>query len=93
MTVPLAVSSGYSGFGPQLSLSYESSAGNGLSGFGRNLPLASIARNKGLPSYDGTTESDVFLLSRAHHLVPLLLGRGGRRQRRQLSRTLPGGPA
>jgi len=39
MTVPVATSPGRQGFGPQLSLSYDSSAGNGRSGLGWNLPL------------------------------------------------------
>ena len=34
MTVPIATSPGRSGFGPQLSLSYDSGAGNGPFGFG-----------------------------------------------------------
>src|SRR4030081_600678 len=42
MTVPLFTSPGRSGFGPQLSLSYDSGAGNGLFGFGWNLSVPSI---------------------------------------------------
>jgi hypothetical protein len=34
MSVPLATSPGRSGFGPQLSLTYDSGAGNGPFGFG-----------------------------------------------------------
>ena len=34
MTVPIAVSPGRSGFAPELSLSYDSGAGNGPFGFG-----------------------------------------------------------
>src|SRR6201982_1958324 len=34
MSVPIATSPGRSGFGPQLSLSYDSGAGNGAFGFG-----------------------------------------------------------
>ena len=34
MTVPIATSPGRAGFGPQLSLSYDSGAGNGPFGFG-----------------------------------------------------------
>ena len=37
MTVPIATSPGRSGFGPQLSLSYDSGAGNGPFGFGWSL--------------------------------------------------------
>ena len=34
MSVPIATSPGRAGFGPQLSLSYDSGAGNGVFGFG-----------------------------------------------------------
>ena len=54
LTVPIATSPGRSGFGPQLSLSYDSGPGNGPFGFGWNLSLPSITRktDKGLPRYD-----------------------------------------
>jgi len=53
MTVPIATSPGRSGFGPQLSFSYDSGAGNGPFGFGWSLSLPSISRktDKGLPQY------------------------------------------
>src|SRR5215471_6781735 len=76
MTVPIATSPGRSGFGPQLSLSYDSGAGNGPFGFGWSLSLPSITRktDKGLPRYkDGqgqVPDSDVFILSGAEDLVP-----------------------
>lgn len=72
MTVPIATSPGRSGFGPQLSLSYDSGAGNGPFGFGWHLSLPSITRktDKGLPQYHDTEESDVFILSGAEDLVP-----------------------
>ncbi|WP_375758782.1 SpvB/TcaC N-terminal domain-containing protein [Corallococcus exercitus] len=75
MTVPLAVSPGRSGFGPQLSLAYDSGTGNGPFGFGWSLSLPRIRRktDKGLPRYRDAEESDVFLLSGAEDLVPLLL--------------------
>ena len=44
MTVPIATSSSRSGFGPQLSLTYDSGAGNGPFGLGWNLSLPSITR-------------------------------------------------
>jgi hypothetical protein len=44
MSVPIATSPGRSGFGPQLSLSYDSGAGNGIFGLGWNLSLPSITR-------------------------------------------------
>ncbi len=74
MTVPIATSPGRSGFGPQLSLSYDSGAGNGPFGLGWHLSLPSITRktDKGLPRYQDTSDSDVFILSGAEDLVPRL---------------------
>lgn len=78
MSVPIATSPGRSGFGPRLSLSYDSGSGNGPFGFGWSLSLPSITRktDKGLPQYlDGhanTQDSDVFILSGAEDLVPEL---------------------
>lgn len=74
MSVPIATSPGRSGFGPQLSLSYDSGAGNGPFGFGWSLALPSITRktDKGLPRYQDAAESDVFILSGAEDLVPVL---------------------
>jgi len=78
MTVPIATSPGRSGFGPQLSLSYDSGSGNGPFGFGWSLSLPSITRktDKGLPQYlDGgkdQPDSDVYILSGAEDLVPVL---------------------
>jgi len=73
MSVPIATSPGRSGFGPQLSLSYDSGAGNEPFGFGWNLSLPSINRktDKGLPQYRDAEESDVFILSSAEDLVPV----------------------
>src|SRR6266568_1597434 len=72
MSVPIATSPGRSGFGPQLSLSYDSGAGNGPFGFGWSLSLPAITRktDKGLPQYLDANESDVFILSGAEDLVP-----------------------
>ncbi|MCX7789127.1 MAG: hypothetical protein N2378_00670, partial [Chloroflexaceae bacterium] len=80
MSVPIAASPGRSGFGPQLSLSYDSGAGNGPFGFGWSLSLPSITRktDKGLPQYNDAAESDVFILSGAEDLVPLLRPDGAR---------------
>jgi len=44
MTVPIATSPGRSGFGPQLSLSYDSGSGNGPFGFGWSLSTPAIRR-------------------------------------------------
>jgi RHS repeat-associated protein len=73
MTVPIATSPGRSGFGPQLSLSYDSGAGNGPFGFGWSLSLPAITRktDKGLPQYLDAVDSDVFILSSAEDLVPV----------------------
>jgi RHS repeat-associated protein len=73
MSVPIATSPGRSGFGPQLSLSYDSGAGNGPFGFGWSLSLPQITRktDKGLPQYYDAEESDVFVLSGAEDLVPV----------------------
>ncbi len=73
MTVPISTSAGRSGFGPQLSLSYDSGSGNGPFGFGWTLSLPTITRktDKGLPQYDDAAESDVFILSGAEDLVPV----------------------
>jgi hypothetical protein len=74
MSVPLAVSPGRAGFGPQLALSYDSGAGNGPFGWSWSLSLPSIIRktDKGLPTYQDADESDVFILSGSEDLVPVL---------------------
>jgi hypothetical protein len=80
MTVPIATSPGRSGFDPELNLSYDSGAGNGPFGFGWSLSLPAITRktDKGLPQYRDGEESDVFLLSGAEDLVPVLKSDGER---------------
>ncbi|MDN3514332.1 MAG: hypothetical protein NG747_08030 [Candidatus Brocadia sp.] len=79
MTVPIATSPGRSGFSPQLAFSYDSGAGNGPFGFGWSLSLPAITRktDKGLPKYQDAEESDVFILSGAEDLVPVLVNQGG----------------
>src|SRR3954466_2445806 len=73
MSVPIATSPGRDGCGPQLSLSYDSGAGNGPFGLGWSLSLPTITRktDKGLPRYLDAVESDVFILSGAEDLVPV----------------------
>ena len=75
LNVPISTTPGRSGFGPQLSLSYDSGSGNGPFGFGWSLSLPSITRktDKGLPRYQDADESDVFILSGAEDLVPVLI--------------------
>jgi hypothetical protein len=71
LTVPIHASPGRSGFGPQLSLSYDSGAGNGPFGFGWSLALPSITRktDKGLPRYDDAGISDTFTVFRSKRPV------------------------
>ena len=65
---------------PQLHLSYDTGAGNGIFGFGWTLDLPAVRRktDKGLPQYDDIGESDVFILSGAEDLVPVLDASGAR---------------
>ncbi len=74
LSVPIPASPGRSDVTPQLSLSYDSGAGNGPFGFGWSLgvPMVSRKTDKGLPRYDDDGESDVFILSGAEDLVPVL---------------------
>ncbi len=78
MSVPIFTSPGRSGFGPQLSLAYDSGAGNGPFGLGWHLSIPSITRrtDKGLPRYDDAGAPDVFLFSGAEDLVPVLIPNG-----------------
>ena len=74
LSVSLAITPGRSSFGPQLSLSYDSGAGNGPFGLGWTLSASAITRktDKGLPQYRDYEESDVYVLSGAEDLVPVL---------------------
>jgi hypothetical protein len=80
MSVPIATSPGRAGFGPQLSLTYDSGSGNGPFGFGWSFSSPSIMRktDKGLPQYNDAEESDVFILSGSEDLVPVLQPDGSR---------------
>ena len=92
LNVPIYTSPGRSGFGPQLSLAYDSGAGNGPFGFGWHLELPSVTRktDKGLPRYEDDEESDVFILSGAEDLVPELVQLNGQWQRTSEVRTVGG---
>jgi RHS repeat-associated protein len=70
-SIPVALSAGRNGFGPKLYLEYSSGSGNGVFGLGWDIRLPRIARKteKGLPRY---SNEDVFVLSGAEDLVPLL---------------------
>ncbi len=74
MTVPIATSPGRSGFGPQLSLSLRLRRRQRALRL-RLEPFASRDHpktDKGLPRYRDAEESDVFILSGAEDLVPVL---------------------
>ncbi len=92
MAVPLGASPGRSGFGPRLTLSYDSGTGNGPFGLGWTLPIPSIARKteKGLPLYRDAEESDVFILSGVEDLAPALVAVEGQWQPDTSERTLDG---
>ena len=74
LSVPLCLSGGRGGFGPALELNYDSGAGNGPFGLGWDIRLPRVTRktSDGLPRYRDEEESDVFVLSGAEDLVPLL---------------------
>src|ERR1017187_3837540 len=78
-SVPIFTSPGRSEFSPKLSLSYDSGAGNGPFGLGWHLSAPSVTRktDKGLPLYNDADESDVFILSDAEDLMPVLGLQGG----------------
>lgn len=75
MSIPIAVSPGRSGFGPQLNLSYDSGSGNGPFGFGWSLSIPSITRktDKDLLKYLDFEESDVFLRHGKEDRVPAII--------------------
>jgi hypothetical protein len=77
-SVPIAMSPGRSGFGPQFTLSYDSGAGHGPLGPGWSLSLPSNTRktDKGLSKYRDAEEPDVFVLSGAEDLIPVLKEQG-----------------
>lgn len=86
LTVPILMSPGRDGFNPSLSLTYDSGNGQGAFGFGWALNLDAITRktSKGLPKYRDDVESDVFLLSDAQELVPVILPDGSRHEDRNI---------
>jgi len=91
LAVPVHASPGRSGFGPQLSLSYDSGTGNGPFGFGWSLAINNISRktDKGLPQY-ADDESDTFILSSSEDLVPVLTNMAGQLTRDVVARTVYG---
>jgi RHS repeat-associated protein len=75
-SIPIPLPPGRSGFGPELTLNYDSAMGNGPFGFGWHLGLPSITRrtDRGLPRYDD--RADTFLIAGAEDLVPVLNAAG-----------------
>lgn len=73
-TVPLPVPEARA-LTPQLSLTYNSTAGNGVFGMGFALGMLAIGRNTslGVPQYEG---NDIFMLTGAGNLVPALDAHG-----------------
>jgi RHS repeat-associated protein len=80
VSLPLPLSAARSGFTPSLQLAYDSGSGNAAFGFGWSLSTPAITRktDKGIPRYLDTEESDVFVLSGAEDLVPVIDGAGVR---------------
>jgi RHS repeat-associated protein len=78
ITVPVFTSPGRSQFYPHLVLTYDSGAGNSPFGLGWNISVPCISRktDKRLPKYQDLENSDVFLLSSAEDLVPVLVQNG-----------------
>lgn len=90
--VPIPTTPSRSDFFPKLSLSYDSGSGNGPFGLGWNLSVPSITRKteKGLPRYADAEESDVFILSDAEDLVPVLIHDGNQWKRDSRTEVLDG---
>ncbi|HTT89842.1 MAG TPA: SpvB/TcaC N-terminal domain-containing protein [Acidimicrobiales bacterium] len=76
--MPLPVSPSRQHFEPDLALSYDTGAGNSPFGLGWRVNCPSITRktSMGLPLYQDSDDSDVFVLSEAEDLVPLLVQQG-----------------
>ncbi len=73
-TVPITLPPGRNGFQPQISLVYSTGNGNGAFGLGWSLSVPGVSRktSKGIPRYrDGSSQSDVFILSGSEDLVPV----------------------
>jgi RHS repeat-associated protein len=91
-TISIPITPGRNGFSPALALTYGSDAGNGPFGLGWTLSLPHVALKtaRGVPSYGGDPDSNVFILSDAEDLVPLLTLQSGSWQRARSTRSLDG---
>jgi RHS repeat-associated protein len=71
-SVPIALPPGRNGFQPELTLGYSTGNGQSAFGLGWNLGVPGVMRktSKGIPRYDD--EQDVFILSGAEDLVPIV---------------------
>ena len=80
LAIPVTTSPGRAGFGPSLSLSYDSGSGNGPFGLGWRMTIPAITRktDKGLPRYLDDPDTDTFVLAGAEDLVPIRAERDGR---------------
>jgi RHS repeat-associated protein len=78
ISVPIYATPGRSEFHPQLSLTYDSGAGNGPFGLGWRLSTTAITRktSHGVPRYEDAWDSDTFVLEGAEDLVPAHLEDG-----------------
>jgi RHS repeat-associated protein len=94
LKVPVTISPGRGAITPEISLSYDSGAGNGIFGLGWHADLPSITRktDRGLPRYADSADSDVFQFAGAEDLVPELELAAGEWKRRETVRTLHGTP-
>ncbi|HEX8907293.1 MAG TPA: SpvB/TcaC N-terminal domain-containing protein, partial [Longimicrobiaceae bacterium] len=87
-TVPLNLPAGRNGFGPSLTLSYSTGAGNGPFGLGWSVGVPAISRktSRGVPRYrDAEADPaahDTFILSGAEDLVPVPGAAPGRQRYR-----------
>ncbi|MFO7257406.1 MAG: SpvB/TcaC N-terminal domain-containing protein [Bacteroidota bacterium] len=74
VSIPLPTAEGREGVAPSLRLSYNSGSGNSEFGLGWSIQIPSISRktDKGLPQYLDGQESDVFQVTGAEDLVPVL---------------------
>jgi RHS repeat-associated protein len=74
LSLAVGASPGRHGFGPSLTLAYDSGAGNGAFGIGWSLGGASVSRrtDHGVPRYIDGDASDDFVLTGGETVVPVL---------------------